>query len=1125
MKNHCLTFAALLILISITIDAQLTVTSGYTAQDLGEILAGNNIAVTNSSVTGASLQSGAFQFQGTGLNVNSGVILSTGNVFDAIGPNSSGSTSSGMGGAGNPLLTALAGYNTNDAVVLQFDFEVQSDMIEFKYIFLSEEYNEWVGSGYNDVFAFFISGPGISGEENLAVVPGTTTPVSINTINSGSFWQFYVNNETGTTNIEFDGFTTLMTAKKEGLIPCETYTLKLMIADGSDAAYDSGVLLQENSLVQANVSATTNTFSANDIALEGCIQASFTFQLDSAMVDDVNISIGIGGTAINGVDYAHIDSLIVIPAGQTSATIVIDSYGDGLTEGQETVELYFYPAPCQPADTVILYIDDYTLIEYTTTPSDLTCNGDTSGEVTLTVSGGIPPYYITLTDSATNQTTTYTTNPVIGLTASTYYVQVMDGYGCSAQDIIYGDIFDGGPVFLPDGTGLSYTTSINISGFGAGQTLSNVNQIQSICMNMEHSRIGELEVLLEAPGGTQIVLKQQPGGAVTNMGEPCAIGPADAGNTDTSPGIGYNYCFTPNPTYGTMVSMANLNSYTYTTICYGTIESDKYLPPGSYESYQSLGDLVGVPLNGDWTLIITDEIPNNNGWIFSWSISLSADQPDSVFTIDEPILPVITTSSTQPDCGLNNGAINISITGGFSPFTYLWNTAATTEDISNLTSGTYSVTITGTDNCEYEYSFNLSNNGTLALSGTTNDVTCPGANNGIIDLTVSGGTGPFTFLWSNLSATEDISNLSSGNYYVTVNDGGGCMGIETFTVNQVPPIYVSANITNENCGDNEGIINLSVSGGTSPYSFLWSNSDITEDINELAQGNFYVTITDFNSCSFIDTFTVLNYVGNCIPNCDLEISSSVFANETCGNGNGLIDLTIFTSFSPYSVQWSNGATTDDITALSANTYTITITDGEGCEEIQNFDILNLTGNLAITSIVPTNEICGNGAGSIDISVSGGALPYYYIWSNSSTNQDLVNIHQGEYFVTITDANNCAVYTSGIVYNNSGTLALTYGNAVNEVCGNHQGSIDIIISGGSLPYSYHWSNGSTSQDLIGISAGNYTCTITDNSSCSITTPTYIVSNESGTLSLSDVDIDNEICGNSLGSIEILLGGGT
>ena len=187
---------------------QLTVQKGFTAQQLGNNLAGANINIINPTITGDTSQYGLFNFAGTGLGLNSGVLLSTGDIDDAVGPNSDGGTSTGYGNPGDADLSALAGFSTEDAVVFEFQFEVQGDELEFNFVFLSEEYNEFVNSGFNDVFAFYISGPGIVGQENLAIVPGTTTPVTINSINNGSFWQFYNDNDfgSGTVNVEFDGF-------------------------------------------------------------------------------------------------------------------------------------------------------------------------------------------------------------------------------------------------------------------------------------------------------------------------------------------------------------------------------------------------------------------------------------------------------------------------------------------------------------------------------------------------------------------------------------------------------------------------------------------------------------------------------------------------------------------------------------------------------------------------------------------------------------------------------------------------------------------------------------------------------------------------------------------------------
>jgi len=1126
--KHYITQKLLLVstfLISTFSYSQLTVATGATAQQLGNNLAGNNVNIFNATITGTTQQRGTFQFVGSELGLNSGVILSTGNILDAPGPNSNGGTSSGMGGAGDPLLDALSGVTTYDAVRFQFDFEVQGDEIEFKFVFLSEEYNEFVNSGFNDVFAFYISGPGIVGQENLAVVPGTTTPVTINSINNGSFWQFYHDNENGNTNIEFDGFTTLMTAFKSGLQPCGIYTLSLRIADGSDSAFDSAVLLQENSLVQSNISASSSTFSANNTALEGCIDASFTFQLDSVSATPINIPIGVGGTATNGVDFSYIDSLIVIPAGQLSATLIINAIADGLPEGTEVVELYYTPSPCAPQDTVLLYIDDYSPLEYEINPTNVSCTGLENGLVDLTVTGGITPYTLTLTDSLTGATSTHTNFPVTGLSPGTYYVEVIDGYGCTAADVIAGNIFDAGQTFIPDGMGGSYSSTINLGGFGGSQTIQSADQIQSVCATMEHSRIGELEITLTAPNGQIVTLKEQPGGSVTNMGEPCAVGPTDGGNSNTDPGVGYNYCWQPISTYLTMVDESNSYNYSYVNQCDLSVQNDKYLPSGSYQPYESFDNFIGAPLNGGWVITVTDHIPNNNGYIFDWSITLQADPPDSVFTIIEPVGPTLSSTTVSPPCGSSTGSINLTVTGGSGPFTYLWNNGATTEDLSNIPAGAYSVQVTDANLCVHTHQVSLSNSGSLVLTAVVTNESCANLNNGAINLTVNGATNPISYSWNSGQTIEDISNLNPGTYTVNVLDGASCIGVSTYTIAEAAEINISEIITNENCGDQEGIIDITVFGGIAPYSYSWSNGALTEDADELAQGTYTVQVTDANNCTSSSSFSIINLVGNCIPDCDLEISSNTITNETCGNTNGAINLNVFTTNGPCQYTWSNGSTTEDLSGLAAGIYTVTITDQETCQIQQTFTLTNQTGTLAITGINTVNENCGNNQGGADATISGGVLPYSYLWSNGATTQDLSGVAGGTYTLTVTDATSCSVNQTVSIANITGTLTQTYGNATNETCGNGTGSIDIQIAGGQNPISYLWSNGATTQDLIGLSAGTYSCVITDGNGCSLSTPVYTVNNLSGGLAFTNIDVDNEVCSNGLGNIELLLSGGS
>jgi len=1121
MKRIYLLF--LIIIFSNRFYTQISATGGFTAQQLASYLAGPNVTVYNATIIGNSLSYGKFQTGNTSTNLglSNGIVLTTGSRSNIIGPNNVADKSRQNNAPGDAMLNTISGAQTRDACVLQFQFDVQSDFIEFNYVFGSEEYPEFVNAGYNDVFAFYISGPGITGWQNIALVPNTTTPVTIDNINSNSYWQYYVNNQNGT-SIQYDGFTKVLTAKKTGLIACQTYTLRLAIADAGDEAIDSGVFLEAGSLKQGTISAITQTANADTVALEGCTKAKFVFSLDSAQSTNTYVDFEIAGTAINGVDYTNIDTLFILPAGQTSATITIDAINDGLIEGLESVYLIYSPYPCAPKDTVKLYINDYQNLQYENAITNVSCFNANDGVVNFTTNGGSPPYTYFLIDSITGTSTTYTSNPITGVTPGTYYVNVIDGYGCPTEAVISGNQYVGPAKFIPDGNGQSYSSSLPISGFSNTATFQNSEQLQSICLTIEHSKIDELEIKLQAPNGQEVILKQF-GGGVTNFGEPCANGSNDFGNIDTLPGIGYVYCFNNFPTYGTMLSESNNHSYTYTTSCYGSIETDTYLPQGLYTSYGSLNNLIGAPMNGNWKLIITDNTPNNNGWLFDWGIGFAVDLPEPKITITQPSKPQLSYTTVKPNCGATNGSVNISVTGNTSPFSYLWNNGSLVEDINGISAGTYTVTVSDSINCRYNYPVYLSNNGTLALSNTVSNIACNGSSNGSINLSVNGGTNPITYLWSNGSTTQDISGLPADTFVVRVTDGQGCIGILSAEITQPSPIVYSSSVSNETCGNQNGSIQLTVTGGVSPYTYIWNNGTNAEDPNYLQSGTYSVIIKDANNCQKNTSFSIINEVTNCSVNCDIAFSNNIVTNETCGQNNGLIDVSINNGLYPFSYTWSNGATTQDLNNLQAGTYSLTVTDSKNCSISKTYTITNLTNSLAVSAQV-VNQYCGNPNGSINQSITGGVLPYSIVWNNGSTNEDRTSLMSGIYTATITDASGCEIVKSYTVTNNTNTLTQTYGNALDEVCSNQRGSIDITISGGSQPYNYLWSNGATTQDLVNINAGIYTCTVTTNNGCKLYTPSYTVNNNSGTLSIFDVDIINEVCGNGQGRLNIDITGG-
>jgi len=1146
MKKHLLWWGLLLFCYA-PLSAQLTVQDSISATQLANTLAGSEINVFNAVLFDTTRnQSGTFSYVGNDLGLNTGIILSNGDIHDAIGPNSSQGTWSYINILSqyhDTVLKKIVDTIIWDYVALEFEFEAPSDVVEFDYVFLSEEYNEIVGSIYNDAFAFTISGPGIVGEENLALVPNTTAPITINTVNLNSYWQYYNDNDSGDVNIEFDGFTSVMTARKTGLQPCSVYKLSLKIADGGDKLFDSAVMLQANSLRGNTITVVSSTYSTDTTALEGCSPAHYTFDLGYVTQQDLNIPIRLEGSALNGVDYEFIDSFITIPAGQSSSTIIIDAYSDGLTEGRESVALIYRPSTsiCIPRDTVILYIDDAVPISYTATGTNLTCPGDSSGTIMLNIQGGSSPYTVVYGDTSVGLTQSISSMalPVTGLAAETYSIEVYDQYGCTADVIVSGGLFNAGQTFLPDGTGVSYTNDINITGFNVGQRLTSINQINAICATLEHSYAGDLSIELVAPNGATIELKGTgttgPGIYAYNLGEPIASGPTDAwSSSNLNPGVGYQYCWTTTPTYGTMNSFISPAppgpppTYTYTTLA-GNTYTDYYLPAGSYAPKQSFLGLLGTSLNGNWQLKVTDNYPQDNGYLFDWSISLSADLPDSIVALTEPTPPTVNHTVTNPTCGMADGAIDLIVSGGFLPYTYQWSNGDTDEDITGLTAGTYFVTVTGTNNCEFEYQVDVSNTGAPTISANISDESCYNAGNGAVDISV--GVGSFTYNWSNGAITEDINTLLSGVYTVTVTDGS-CLGIEQFQVNAPNPLLTNTSVVDENCGDREGEIDVTLLGGTGPFSYAWSNGATTQDVEDLQQGWYVLTTTDANMCSRKDSFLVINLVGDCIPSCDLAITSTQLTDESCLNASGSISLTTYSTGGTVFYQWTNGSSSNQLTNLSAGNYSVTISDTRGCEIIENYNITNQTNGFDITNMLVTNEYCNDATGTINPHVLGGTPPYTYLWSNGATTSQIQNLVTGLYTCTVTDANGCRTSRTDSVGNDvRGDVRLSYVSVFDATCNDSTGSIDLALDYDDSVWhggTYLWSNGSTTLDQRELPSGSYSFTFTETGAfithCTYHSPVFVVGNQSGNFNFNHIDVDHEICGNGDGEILLTTAGG-
>jgi len=443
LKKHCIALISCFI-ISINVNAQFTIDTTLTPTQYINNLVGTGVSFSNIQFQGDGQAVGLFNYGGANLGFSQGIILSTGQASmadDAINNQPFGFLNNGL-----TNIPELAGFvpgcftpgATNDGVILQFDFIPQSSPISFKYIFASEEYNEYVCSQFNDAFAFLISGPGIIGEQNLAVVPGSGDPITINTINNGSVGMSgnAANDPCVTTNsaffnmtppndIVFDGYTKVMTAVTT-VVPCQTYTLRLMLADGCDSGFDSAVFLEANSFGAAPIAISQTTYNGDTTTYEGCAPATLEFTIDAALPTDYTFPFTVSGTATNGVDYATMPNSITIPAGQTTSSITLTALDDAIVEGTETINIE-YLTICGTVSTTV-FITEKPLITLTTGPSQSICSGSGAVTISSSATGGLHPYtYACLNGTPISiNDSTYSVNPS---TTTTYILQVSDYCG------------------------------------------------------------------------------------------------------------------------------------------------------------------------------------------------------------------------------------------------------------------------------------------------------------------------------------------------------------------------------------------------------------------------------------------------------------------------------------------------------------------------------------------------------------------------------------------------------------------------------------------------------------------------------------------------------------------------
>lgn len=466
---------------------------------------------------------------------------------------------------------------------------------------------------------------------------------------------------------------------------------------------------------------------------------------------------------------------------------------------------------------------------------------------------------------------------------------------------------------------------------------------------------------------------------------------------------------------------------------------------------------------GIYQVFITD----SNGCMVNTSIVINPPSCD---------LDVLVTGTNVSCNGGSDGTVTaIPITAqNNTPFTYDWNNGGTTQTITGVTAGPYSVEITDAIGCQASGSITITEPSALSISTTVVDEQNFGACDGSATAMVSGGTPPYAYLWDDPlgQTTAEATNLCPGTYTVLVTDANGCTSQTTITVNELScaGYVVSINPYGLSCFEaGDGAAAAVVSGGTAPFTYLWSTTETTDSISGLVAGTYTVTVTDDVACEQTVSVDVTQPAL-------LEAATAVDHVTCYGFSNGTIELTVTGGTTPYDFDWSNGATTEDLAGLGPDTYTVLVTDANGCT-------VNASGTVTEpdsldASTVDVNITCNGGSdGSIDLTVEGGLGPYLVSWDSGQNTEDISGLTAGTYTATIVDQNGCILsYTTTLTEADEFEPTITPGGPTTFCEG------DSVLLTATAGASYLWSTGDTTQTITVTSTGSYAVNVITAEGC-------------------------------------------
>ncbi|MEM6963112.1 MAG: discoidin domain-containing protein [Bacteroidota bacterium] len=634
-------------------------------------------------------------------------------------------------------------------------------------------------------------------------------------------------------------------------------------------------------------------------------------------------------------------------------------------------------------------------------PTDATCAGDTDGAIDLTPAGGSAPYTFSWSNGATTEDLGSITNGV-------YTVTVTDDLGCTTTTSATVGTTTSGITVI----GTSNDVTCNSGNDGSIDVTVSDCPI-SLSYTWSHGPTTEDVTGLSA-GTYTITVEDNTGAGIITVTETFIINQPTVINTSiASTDV---LCFGENTGSATATPSGGTAGYTYSWSSGGITDTETGL------------------INGTYTVTVTDA---------------NTCTATSEVTISQPAAALSSTStSTDVTCN-TSGTIDLTPAGGTAGYTYSWTNGATTEDLTGLAAGDYTVTITDANLCTVTETVSVGTAISLAVSGVATVVTCNGGNDGSIDISPVGGTGGYTFAWDTGATSEDIGTLTAGTYTVTVTDGSLCTATTSVTVTESDAVSGTSTTGDVSCnGGSDGSITLTASGGDGSYTYSWNTLETTKDISGLTAGDYTATITDGNSCTGEVTFTVGEPTA-------LSVSTTPTDVLCFGENTGSATATPNGGTAGYTYSWSSGGNAATENNLLAGTYTVTVTDGNACTSTTEIIIAQPTAALSLSSTTTEEGCAGASNGTVDLSITGGTAGYTYLWTTGATSQDVSGLVAGTYTVTVTDANACTATQESIISQASDMVVTASVRNVSCFGGTDGGIINVNVTGGTPGYTYLW----------------------------------------------------------------------